>query len=99
MRSFITMIAVARHNFLSNAKGGSIVVVLATLTQRVSETTRFLLARLSGRTAMCYATVPVCGDRRSSARSHGMHAEQHGGMPCQGWRLVKQVPGRSAGEI
>jgi hypothetical protein len=99
MRSFITMIAVARHNCLSNAKGGSIVVVLATLTRRVSETTRFLLARLSGHAAMCYATVPVCGDRRSSAHRHGVHAEQHGGMSCQGWRLVKQAPGRSVGEI
>jgi hypothetical protein len=96
MRSFITMIAAARHNFFSNAKGGSIVEILATLTLRVSETTRFLFARLSGRAAVCYATVPVCGDRRSSARSRRTHAEQHAGMPCQGWCLVKQAPGRSA---
>ncbi len=98
MRSFITMIAAARHTFLSNAKGGSIVVVLATLTQRVSETTRFLLARLSGRAALCYAMIPVRGDHRPSARSHRVHAEQHGGTSCQGWRLVKQASGRSVRE-
>jgi hypothetical protein len=98
MRSFITMIAGAHNYVLSNAKAGSIVVVLATLTQRVLETTRFLFARLNGRAALCYAPVSGYGDQRSSARSHRMHARQRGGMPCQGWRLVKQAPDASVCE-
>lgn len=98
MRSFITMIAGAHNHVLSNAKAGSIVVILATLTRRVSETTRFLFARLNGRAALCYAPVSVSADRRSSARSHGMPVQLRGGMPCQGWRLVKQASDASVRE-
>ena len=98
MRSFITMIAAAQKNVLSIAKDGSMVVVLATLTQRVSQWTRFLFAHLSGRAALCYQAIPVGGDRHWSARGHRMHAQQCEGMPCQGWRLVKQAPRRSVCE-
>jgi hypothetical protein len=97
MRSLITMITAVNDNFRA-AKVGSTVVILATLTRQLLETPRFLFARLSGRAAVCYATVPVRGDLRSSAGSHRLHAESRGGMPCQGWCLVKQAPRRSACE-
>jgi hypothetical protein len=98
MRNFITKITGTINDVLGTAKCRGIVGVLVT---RALVTTRFLLARLTGRQTPCYAAVPICRDRREALRSGRMLSHQSLSMPRldQGWRLSKQATGAPGARV